>query len=197
MVGSIARQCALALVVLLAAVAPASATPYLYVSHGTNDVVDVVDVASGRLHDQWKGGRLPKRATLNHDHTRVYVLNEQDSDLSIFDARTAELLHTVDLGGVPLSIAIPDNDAKVYVGLADSVLGEIGAVGHPRVTGQSYAVREQWRRRHGVRRLIRSVEAQAACERPAQEARRPRSRSRQADPSIHVRAIRSSGNSHQ
>jgi YVTN family beta-propeller protein len=113
---------------LAAALSPAAASPYLYISGGMRGTVNVIDAATGRVHDEWSIGGAPWRATLNNDHTRLYVPNAGDNTLSIFDTRSTALLHTVSLAGRPFAIAIPDDDAYIYLGLETTALSEISVV---------------------------------------------------------------------
>jgi len=114
-----------ALAVAVAASA-AVASPNLYVS--ASDGIRVIDAANGSLRYTLQGATAPALATLNADHTRLYVPDPIEGTLTVFDTRSRAVLRTYLLTGRPLAIAIPTNDARVFVGLAGISSGMIGAV---------------------------------------------------------------------
>lgn len=111
--------------------AGAIASPNLYVSMGISAGgagVEVIDAADNSVRYVLPTGVSPSRATLNADHTRLYVLDFTEWTLTVLDTRSRVVLETVTLMGPPLAIGIPKDDAHVYVGLERLYSGEIGSV---------------------------------------------------------------------
>ena len=104
------------------------AAPYLYVTRLFANQVDVVDLRTRALHDIIPVGINPTAASLNRDQSRLYVLNQTSKSLSIIDTTHDRVVQSVAFATPPITIAIPDNDEYVYVGLQDQSLGEASSV---------------------------------------------------------------------
>ena len=103
---------------LLALALPASATTVrVYVTNSAGDSVHVVDPATNKVVQEFKGPEAMHGVAFSPEGTRVYVSNEHEMTLDVFDRSTGKLTHQVPLSNRPNNIAVA-KDGRVVVGIA-------------------------------------------------------------------------------
>src|SRR5947208_508373 len=97
-------------VALLAlAASPASADMVrIYQTNSGGDDVNVIDPATNKTVGYLKGVEAAHGVTGSPDGSRIYVSNESESTLDVFDAKTYQLVKKVKLSGHPNIITVVD-----------------------------------------------------------------------------------------
>ena len=87
----------------------------LYVACGGADRIDIVDVASLNVVGHLPGIEDPETFDLDKKGERLFISNEDDAELSIFDLGTKKLLKSVKVGLEPEGVLLNADDTTVYV----------------------------------------------------------------------------------
>jgi len=118
----IAFHC-LALSFCLAAFAASTAsavraeTVRIYVTNSAGDSVHVIDPATNKVVQEFKGPEAMHGIAFSPDGARVYVSNEHERTLDVFDRAEGTLIKQVKLSDRPNNIAVA-NDGRIVVGIA-------------------------------------------------------------------------------
>lgn len=92
-----------------------NARTLLYVACGDDDVIDVIDVASGSVVDQIPTGRSPEAFVLSHDESTIYVSNEENSTCQVIDLASKLIIHEVPVGAEPEGVLLSPDGRTLYV----------------------------------------------------------------------------------
>jgi PQQ-dependent catabolism-associated beta-propeller protein len=87
----------------------------LYVACGGANRIDIVDVAKLKVVGRLPGIDDPETFDLDKKGERLFISNEDDGELSIFDLTTKKLLKAVKVGLEPEGVLLSPDDTKVYV----------------------------------------------------------------------------------
>jgi DNA-binding beta-propeller fold protein YncE len=108
----------LGLSLLALALTPASAaTVRVYVTNSAGDSVHVVDPATNKVIQVFKGPEAMHGIAFAPDGSRVYVSNESEITLDVFDRASGKLIQQVPLSNRPNNIAVA-KDGRIVVGIA-------------------------------------------------------------------------------
>jgi YVTN family beta-propeller protein len=105
---------------LALALAPMSAsadTTRIYVTNAAGDSVHVIDPATNKVVQTFKGPEAMHGINFSPDGARVYISNEEGSTLDVFDRKTGKLIKQVPLSNRPNNIAVA-KDGRIVVGIA-------------------------------------------------------------------------------
>jgi YVTN family beta-propeller protein len=89
----------------------------IYVTNSAGDSVHVVDPATNKVVQVFKGPEAMHGVAFAPDGTRVYVSNEHERTLDVFDRQDGKLLKQVKLSDRPNNIAVA-KDGRIAVGIA-------------------------------------------------------------------------------
>ena len=92
-------------------------TARVYVTNSAGDSVHVIDPATNKVVQVFKGPEAMHGIAFSPDGTRVYVSNESESTLDVFDRRDGKLIKQVVLSNRPNNIAVA-KDGRVVIGIA-------------------------------------------------------------------------------
>ena len=92
-------------------------TVRVYVTNSAGDNVHVIDPATNKVVQVFKGPEAAHGIAFSPDGSRVYVSNEAEITLDVFDRATGKLLNQVPLSERPNNIAVA-KDGKIIVGIA-------------------------------------------------------------------------------
>jgi YVTN family beta-propeller protein len=105
--------------VLALAPLPASAgSALIYVTNSAGDSIHVIDSATNKVVQEIKGIEAAHGIAPAPDATRVYVSNEADSTLDVFDRVSGTLTKKVPLSNHPNNIAVSKSGDRILVGIA-------------------------------------------------------------------------------
>jgi YVTN family beta-propeller protein len=97
---------------------PASADSVrIYVTNSAGDQIHVIDAATNRVVQTFKGPEAMHGISFSPDGARVYVSNEAESTLDVFDRKSGHRLKQVSLSNRPNNIAVA-RDGRIVVGIA-------------------------------------------------------------------------------
>jgi|GraSoiStandDraft_4_1057263.scaffolds.fasta_scaffold307236_1 YVTN family beta-propeller protein len=102
------------------ALAPLSAsadTVRVYVTNSAGDNIHVIDPATNKVVQVFKGPEAMHGVAFSPDGARVYVSNESQSTLDVFDRKSGKLIKQVALSDRPNNIAVA-KDGRIVVGIA-------------------------------------------------------------------------------
>jgi YVTN family beta-propeller protein len=105
---------------LALALFPASAsadTVRIYVTNSAGDNIHVIDPATNKVVQVFKGPEAAHGIAFSPDGARVYVSNEHDLTLDAFDRKSGKLIKQVPLSNRPNNIAVA-KDGRIVVGIA-------------------------------------------------------------------------------
>src|SRR5215475_14709086 len=85
--------------------------------HSAGDSIDVIDPATNKVVQQIKGIEGAHGIAFSPDGSRVYVSDEVDSTLDVFDRKSGKLVKKVALSAHPNNIAVV-KDGRIVVGIA-------------------------------------------------------------------------------
>src|SRR5215831_2966589 len=108
------------LTILVLATAPVASnadTVRVYVTNSAGDSVDVVDPATNKVVQEFKGPEAMHGVAFSPDGARVYVSNEHERTLDVFDRQDGKLVKQVPLSDRPNNIAVA-KDGRITVGIA-------------------------------------------------------------------------------
>src|SRR5262245_27778833 len=92
--------------------------PFFYVPNTPGDGIHVIDPATNKVVQEIKGIEAAHGIAPSPDGSRVYVSNEADSTLDVFDRESGALVKKVPLSNHPNNIAVTKNGDRVLVGIA-------------------------------------------------------------------------------
>src|SRR5262249_18101077 len=93
---------------------PASAgTVRVYATNSGGDNLHVIDPSTNKVDSIIKGIEGAHGVAFSPDGTRVYVSNEADSTLDVFDRKAGTLIKKVPLSGHPNNIAVAKDGLTV------------------------------------------------------------------------------------
>jgi len=105
-------------VLLIPAARPAQAELIrVYVTNSAGDSVHVIDPATNKVVQEFKGPEAMHGIAFSPDGARVYVSNEHERTLDVFDRAEGALIKQVKLTDRPNNIAIA-RDGRIVVGIA-------------------------------------------------------------------------------
>jgi len=87
-------------------------------TNSAGDNIHVIDPATNKVVQVIDGIEAAHGIDFSPDGTRVYVSNESDSTLDVFDAKSGRLASKVKLSGHPNNIAATKDGGRVVVGIA-------------------------------------------------------------------------------
>ena len=105
--------CALTLIPLSAA----ADTVRIYVTNSAGDSIHVIDPATNKVVQTFKGPEAMHGVNFSPDGARVYVSNEEQSTLDVFDRKSGKLMKQVALSHRPNNISVA-RDGRIVVGIA-------------------------------------------------------------------------------
>jgi YVTN family beta-propeller protein len=127
--------CSLALLLcVVAGASRAEAQTKAYVAHSTENLVTVIDVATGAVAGTLPVGIGPSRVAITRDGTRAYVTNAGSDSISVIDTASDAVTGTIPVGDSPSALAVTPDGHWLYVMTAggvvqvvDTLLGTITA----------------------------------------------------------------------
>ena len=102
---------------LLIPAAAQADTVRIYVTNSAGDSVHVIDAATNKVVQTFKGPEAMHGVAFAPDGARVYVSNEAQSTLDVFDRKTGKLIKQVPLSNRPNNISVA-KDGRIAVGIA-------------------------------------------------------------------------------
>ncbi|MEJ0077257.1 MAG: cytochrome D1 domain-containing protein [Alphaproteobacteria bacterium] len=111
------HRLALSFCLLLAAFPASAETVRIYVTNSAGDSVHVIDPATNKVVQEFKGPEAMHGIAFSPDGARVYVSNEHERTLDVFDRAEGTLIKQVKLSDRPNNIAVA-NDGRIVVGIA-------------------------------------------------------------------------------
>ena len=90
-------------------------TDRVYVTHGDEDKLTVINGATNSIITQIATGDHPSGVAVNELNNHVYVTNYLADTLTIIDGATNTVIQTLSVGDGPQGVAVNPNTAKVYV----------------------------------------------------------------------------------
>src|SRR5258706_9823711 len=91
---------------------------FIYVTNSAGDSMHVIDPATNKVVQEIKGIEAAHGIGPSPDGSRVYVSNEADSTLDVFDRESGALLKKVPLSNHPNNIAVTKAGDRILVGIA-------------------------------------------------------------------------------
>src|SRR4249919_4159683 len=101
----------------LVAETAAAQTARVYVTNSAGDNIHVIDPATNKVVQVFKGPEAMHGVAFSPDGARVYVSNESQSTLDVFDRKSGKLIKQVALSNRPNNIAVA-KDGRIVVGIA-------------------------------------------------------------------------------
>jgi YVTN family beta-propeller protein len=92
----------------------------VYVTNSAGDSVHVIDPATNKVVQEFKGPEAMHGVAFSPDGARVYVSNEHERTLDVFDRAEGTLIKQVGLSDRPNNIAVA-RDGRIVVGIARGV----------------------------------------------------------------------------
>ena len=89
----------------------------IYVTNSAGDSVHVVDPATNKVVQEFKGPEAMHGIAFAPDGSRIYVSNEHERTLDVFNRDDGKLIKQVKLSERPNNIAVA-NDGRIAVGIA-------------------------------------------------------------------------------
>jgi YVTN family beta-propeller protein len=92
-------------------------TVRIYVTNSAGDNIHVIDPATNKVVQVFKGPEAAHGIAFSPDGARVYVSNEEASTLDVFERKTGKPVKQVPLSNRPNNIAVA-KDGRIVVGIA-------------------------------------------------------------------------------
>src|SRR5437763_199420 len=92
-------------------------TVRIYVTNSAGDSIHVIDPATNKVVQVFKGPEAMHGVAFSPDGERVYVSNEAQTTLDVFDRKSGKLVKQVPLSNRPNNIAVA-KDGRIVVGIA-------------------------------------------------------------------------------
>src|SRR2546430_7436368 len=106
------------MVLALAPLPVEAGTVRIYVTNSAGDGIHVIDAATNRVVQVIKGIEAAHGIAFAPDASKVYVSDEADGTLDVFDRKTGAPIKKVPLSDHPNNIAITKDGGRVVVGIA-------------------------------------------------------------------------------
>src|SRR6266568_2702302 len=106
------------IVLALAPLPVEAGTVRIYVTNSAGDGIHVIDAATNRVVQVIKGIEAAHGIAFAPDASKVYVSDEADGTLDVFDRKTGAPIKKVPLSDHPNNIAITKDGGRVVVGIA-------------------------------------------------------------------------------
>lgn len=107
-----------------------TSTGRLFVSALGNNTVEVVDIKTGKRVKTIPNLPQPQGVLFVSDTNRLYVANDKDGSVRIFDAKTYRPIETLDYGDDADNLRYDSGRKHIFVGYGSGALGEIDADGN-------------------------------------------------------------------
>src|SRR5260370_21956152 len=91
---------------------------FIYFTNSAGDSIHVIDPATNKVVQEIKGIEAAHGIAPAPDGARVYVSNEADSTLDVFDRASCALIKKVPLSNHPNNIAVTKAGAPILAGIA-------------------------------------------------------------------------------
>lgn len=111
------RLTCLSLALLLFPLGANAETARIYVTNSAGDSIHVVDPATNKVIQVFKGPEAMHGINFSPDGTRVYVSDEHDKTLDVFNRKDGKLIKQIKLSDRPNNIAVT-KDGRIVVGIA-------------------------------------------------------------------------------
>jgi DNA-binding beta-propeller fold protein YncE len=102
---------------VLAPISASADTVRIYVTNSAGDNVHVIDPATNKVVQVFRGPEAAHGIAFAPDGSRVYISNEEGSTLDVFERKTGKLIKQVPLSNRPNNIAVA-KDGRIVVGIA-------------------------------------------------------------------------------
>ena len=107
----------------------------VWVVNRAADSISVIEVASDAVTKTFaSGGKFPIRVKFTPDGRLALVSNAQSNQVAVFDAKTRELLGTIEVGAVPVGIQITPDGKLAYVANTNANLVSVLDIATRKVT---------------------------------------------------------------
>jgi YVTN family beta-propeller protein len=106
----------------------------LFVAALGNNTLEVVDLAAHKVVHSIGGLHEPQGVAFLKDHSLLAVANGEDGVCQFFDAKSFQLIDTVNFQADADNVRYAPTDQRVYVGFGNGALGTIDAKGLKRLT---------------------------------------------------------------
>lgn len=93
-------------------------TVRFYVTQSAGDSIHVIDPATNKVVQRFRGPEAAHGIAFAPDGSRVYVSNEADEVLDVYDRKSGKLIKQVPLSNHPNNIAVSKNGDRIVVGIA-------------------------------------------------------------------------------
>src|SRR4051812_45485016 len=103
----------IAILLALLTLPAAAQTARVYVTNSAGDNIHVIDPATNKVVPVIEGIEAAHGIDFSPDGSRVYVSNESDATLDVFDARSGRQAAKVKLSGHPNNIAATRDGGRV------------------------------------------------------------------------------------
>jgi YVTN family beta-propeller protein len=107
-----------ACVVLLSAMSARAELVRVYITNSAGDSIHVIDPATNKVVQEIKGIEAAHGIAFATDGSKVFVSNESDSTLDVFDRQSGTLIKKIALSAHPNNIAVTKNGDRVVVAIA-------------------------------------------------------------------------------
>ena len=101
----------------------------LFVSALGNNTVEILDVKEGKRLNTIHGLQEPQGVLYVPDANRIYVANDKDGSVRIFDGTSLKALKTLEYGDDADNLRYDSATQHIYVGFGDGGLGEFDSDG--------------------------------------------------------------------
>jgi len=101
---------------------PALAQTKAYVAHTSQNLVTVIDTATGTVTGTILVGAAPTRVAMTRDGTRAYVTNRDSNSVSAIDTASDAVIETIPVGDSPTYLAVTPDGKRLYVMTASGVV---------------------------------------------------------------------------
>src|SRR6476620_5250443 len=92
-------------------------TVRVYVTNSAGDIIHVIDPATNKVVQVFKGPEAMHGVAFSPNGARVYVSNESQSTLDVFERKSGKLIKQVPLSNRPNNISVA-KDGRIAVGIA-------------------------------------------------------------------------------
>src|SRR4030088_3452412 len=90
----------------------------IYITNSAGDSVHVIDPATNKVVQEIKGIEGAHGVNFSPDGSRIYIREEENKTLDVFDRKTGKLTKKVPLSDRPNNIAVTKNGDRIAVAVA-------------------------------------------------------------------------------
>ncbi len=112
------RKLSLVLAFSLAPLAADAGLVRIYITNSAGDSIHVIDPATNKVVQEIKGIEAAHGIGFATDGSKVFVSDEADSTLDVFDRKSGALIKKIKLSNHPNNIAVTKNGDRVVVAIA-------------------------------------------------------------------------------